>query len=150
MPQSLSQILIHIVFSTKSRDPVLRPDIRERLYPFLGGIARDCGSPMLDRSGVDDHVHLLCSLSRTISVAALVKEIKSRSSTWMKSCGPAYRDFHWQSGYGAFSIGKSQQDDLARYFAKQEKHHTERDFKSEYRALLKKYGIEYDERYVWD
>jgi putative transposase len=150
MPQSLSLILVHIVFSTKNREPMLQMEIRERLFSFLGGIDRDCGSPMVDRGGVADHVHLLCSQSRTITAAKLVEELKKRSSLWLKSMGPAYSHFHWQAGYGAFSIGRSQQEVLSRYFAGQEAHHAKRDFKAEFRGLLRKYGVPYDERYVWD
>jgi len=150
MPQSHSVILVHIVFSTKNRDPFLHKDMRERLYAFMGGIARDCGSPMLDRGGVEDHVHLLCSQSRTITIAKLVEELKTRSSKWVKTLSPSFEQFRWQAGYGAFSIGRSQQEDLGRYFARQEEHHAKTDFKTEYRGLLRKYGVDYDERYVWD
>lgn len=150
MPQSLSLILVHIVFSTKSREPIIQVGERDRLFSFLGGIARDCGAPMLDRGGVADHVHLLCSLGRTITVAKLVEQLKTRSSLWLKTLAPPYSRFQWQVGYGAFSIGRSQQSVLGRYFAKQEAHHAERDFKTEFRGLLKKYDVPYDERYVWD
>lgn len=150
MPQSLSVILVHLVFSTKNREPLLRPDVLPAMYPFLGGIARDCGCPMLDRGGTEDHVHLLCSLSRTITVAALVEKLKTRSSKWLKTKGTAYASFHWQNGYGVFSIGRSQQEALKRYIAGQAEHHKKVSFQDEFRLLLRKYGVEYDEHYVWD
>jgi len=150
MPQSLSVVLVHLVFSTKNREPLIHPDVQTELYAFLGGTARDCGCPMLDRGGTEDHIHLLCSLSRTITIANLVEELKTRSSKWLKTKGPAYAGFHWQSGYGVFSIGRSQEAVVKKYIAGQAEHHRKFSFQDEFRLLLRKYGVEYDERYVWD
>jgi putative transposase len=112
MPQSLSFVLVHLVFSTKNRFPFIRPEDESKIHAFMGGIARDCRSPAYTVGGADDHVHLLCNLSRTLTVAKLLEELKSRSSKWLKTLGASYRDFHWQSGYGAFSIGRSQENAL--------------------------------------
>jgi REP element-mobilizing transposase RayT len=150
MPQSLSLILVHVIFSTKDREPFIRPEMEADLHAFLGGIARDCGCTALAVGGTDDHVHLLCSLSRTMTVADLIEELKTRSSKWIKTKDRAYDHFHWQNGYGAFSIGRSQDQTVRRYIANQREHHRKTTFQDEFRAFLKKYGVEYDERYVWD
>jgi REP element-mobilizing transposase RayT len=150
MPQSLSLILVHLVFSTKKREPLILPEIEGELQAFMGGIARDCGCPALVIGGTADHRHLLCSLSRTMTVAALIEELKTRSSKWIKTKGREYTGFSWQAGYGAFSIGKSQVPIVQRYIAGQKEHHRRVSFQDEFRAFLKKYGVEYDERYVWD
>ena len=150
MPQSLSCILLHLVFSTKDREPVIRPDVLGDLHAFLGGIARDCDCPALTVGGTADHVHLLCSLSRTTSAAQLVEELKTRSSKWIKDKGGVLEIFHWQSGYGAFSVGRSQVDAVRSYIAGQADHHRKATFQEEYRAFLTKYDVPFDERYVWD
>lgn len=150
MPQSLSFVLVHLVFSTKNRDPFIRPEDEPRLYSYLGGIARDCRSPAYTVGGTEDHVHLLCNLSRTLTVANLLEELKSRSSKWVKTLAGSYNDFHWQHGYGAFSIGHSQENVLRAYIAAQKEHHRKRTFQDEFRELLDKYEVDYDERYVWD
>jgi putative transposase len=150
MPQSLSLILVHLVFSTKNREPLIRSEIEGELQAFLGGIARDCGCPALAIGGTEDHRHLLCSLSRTRTVASLVEDLKTRSSKWIKTKGPAYAGFSWQAGYGAFSIGKSQIGVVLRYIMNQKQHHRKLSFQDEFRALLRKYDVAYDERYIWD
>ncbi|MBM3334207.1 IS200/IS605 family transposase [Candidatus Sumerlaeota bacterium] len=150
MPQSLSVVLLHLVFSAKNRDPLIHPEIEADLHAFLGAIARDCGCVALAIGGTEDHVHLLCSLSRNICIADFVEELKTRSSKWIKTKGRAYSEFHWQSGYGVFSMGKSQEDALKRYIATQKEHHRRVSFQEEFRAILGKYGVEFDERYVWD
>lgn len=150
MPQSLSNILLHLIFSTKDRYPWLNGEIRERTHAFLAGAVRECGCEAYRVGGVADHVHLAIRLSRTLSVADLVKEIKIASSKWLKEQDPAFNGFHWQQGYGIFSVGMSQKDALLHYIAHQEDHHHTQTFQDEYRAFLTKYGIEHDERYVWD
>jgi REP element-mobilizing transposase RayT len=150
MPQSLSAVFIHLVFSTKNRTAAIHPDIESDLHAFLGGVARGRGCPALAIGGTDDHVHVLSSLSRTITVAALVEKLKTRSTRWIKQKVPRYREFQWQSGYGAFSIGKSQETALRRYIATQKQRHRKVTFQEELRAFLKKYGVAYDERHVWD
>ena len=151
MPQSLSKILVHTVFSTKDRRPLLRnDDIREEMHRYLGGILNhlDC-TPMIV-GGVEDHVHLLSVLSRTMEPAELVKELKRASSIWIKTKGGEYGEFAWQSGYGMFSIGFSQIGSVKEYIEGQDEHHKKVTFKDEFRSLLRRYEIEFDERYVWD
>ena len=151
MAQSLAKILLHAVFSTKDRRPFLKnPETRQELHKYLGGILtnRDC-QPLIV-GGVEDHVHLLFVMSRTGTVADVIKELKRASSVWMKSEFPDLADFSWQSGYGVFSIGASQVADARAYIATQEEHHRKVSFQEEFRKLLEKYGIDYDERYVWD
>lgn len=150
MPQSLSNILIHLIWSTNGRHPWLDPGIREKTHAFLAGTVRQCDCEAYRVGGVADHVHLAVRLSRTLSVADLVKEIKTASSKWVKTQDASLHDFAWQQGYGVFSVGMSQKETLLHYIDNQEEHHRTRTFQDEYRAFLTKYGIEYDERYVWD
>jgi putative transposase len=150
MPQSLSNILIHLIFSTKDRHPWLEPGIREKAHAFLAGVVRQCDCEAYRVGGVADHVHLAVRLSRTISIADLVKEIKIASNKWVKMQDVALNTFAWQQGYGVFSVGMSQKEALLHYIDTQEEHHRTRTFQDEYRDFIKKYGIEYDERYVWD
>jgi putative transposase len=151
MPQSLAQIYLHVVFSTKDRRPYLaEPIIRDELFPYLGGKANGLGCPSLRVGGFVDHVHLLCRFGRTISIADLVKELKRESSIWMKQRFPDVSDFGWQSGYGAFSISPSHLAKLQEYISNQEEHQREETFQAEFRRLLKLYNLEWDERYVWD
>ena|SRR6185436_18356267 len=148
MPQSLSSILIHLVFSTKNREPFIKPIVEKELRPYMAKIFLK--SPSLAIDGTADHVHILFSLSRVIKIADLVEEVKTESSKWIKTKGPEFKNFHWQNGYGAFSIGQSQVAILKRYIARQKVHHQRVTFQDEYRKFLKSYGIDYDERYVWD
>jgi REP-associated tyrosine transposase len=150
MPQSLSSVLIHLIFSTKNREPFITPSIESELHPYMAKIFRRLKSPSLAIDGTLDHVHILFSLSRVLNIAELVEEIKTDSSKWIKTKGSEFRNFHWQRGYGAFSIGQSQVAAVKRYIARQKIHHQRVTFQDEYRKFLKTYGIEYDERYVWD
>ncbi len=150
MPQSLSSILIHLVFSTKNREPFITPEIETELHPYMATIFRDHKSPSLIIDGTTDHVHVLFALSRTMTVADLIEEVKTGSSKWMKTKGREFRNFHWQRGYGAFSIGQSNVAELKRYIRNQKQHHRRVTFHDEYRKFLKRYEIGYDERYVWD
>lgn len=150
MPQSLSNILIHLIWSTKDRHPWLEPGTREKTHAFLAGAVRQCDCEAFRVGGVADHVHLAVRLSRTMSVADLVKEVKTASSKWMKEQDLDFAGFYWQQGYGSFSVGMSQKETLLHYIDTQEEHHRTRTFQSEYRDFLKKYGIDYNERYVWD
>ena len=150
MPQSLSFLLIHVVFSTKDRAPNLDSSIRPALYAYLATVARNTDCECYRVGGVADHVHLAIRLSRTITTAKLVEELKTSSSKWLKTQSPTLEAFAWQRGYGAFSVGASDLDALRQYIDNQEEHHRKRTFQDEYRAILTKYGIEYDERYVWD
>jgi len=151
MPQSLAQIYLHIVFSTKERRPFLQgTSIRDEMHNYLGGICNNVGCPILRVGGVADHVHLLCRFGRTITVADLVQELKRESSKWAKTKSDSLRDFHWQNGYGAFSISPGHVEPVRSYIANQEEHHRIVTFQDEFRRLLAKYGLECDERYVWD
>jgi REP element-mobilizing transposase RayT len=151
MPQSLVQIYVHLVFSTKDRRPFLRDKaFRERVHAYLAGICNNQDSPSIRVGGVEDHVHILCRLSKTLDVAALVREIKRDSSKWIKDQNPRLGDFHWQNGYGAFSISPSHVETLEEYIRNQEEHHRRESFQDEFRRLCAKYGLQIDERYVWD
>jgi putative transposase len=151
MPQSLANILVHTVFSTKDRHPYLHNSaLREELHRYLGGILLNLNCPPIMIGGTEDHVHLLCNLSRTCEPAAMVKELKRGSSLWLKTKGPDMTDFAWQNGYGIFSIGFSQIESAKKYIADQEEHHRTVSFQNELRDLLKRHAINFDERYVWD
>jgi putative transposase len=150
MPQSLSQVILHIVFSTKDRRPWLDPEIRPRMHAYTATVCRDCDCEAYRVGGVADHVHIAARLARTISQADLLEKIKKTSSAWIKHQGDQYSGFFWQAGYGSFSIGWSQLEDLLRYIDHQEEHHRTRTFQEEYRDLLRKYRVKFDEKYVWD
>jgi len=151
MPQSLAKILVHTVFSTKDRRPFLRDRVlRDELHRYLGGILGNLDCQPIIVGGVEDHVHLLSSLSRTHTAAEVVKEVKRSSSLWLKTKSADLADFAWQNGYGIFSIGFSQIGAVREYIAGQEEHHRSVSFQDEFRQLLKRYEIVSDERYVWD
>ncbi len=151
MPQSLARVVLHVVFSTKNRVPFLKdPELRARLHGYMAGVLQNIGCEPILIGGVEDHVHILCNLSRTVTIADLVEKAKTGPSKWMKEQAPAYRDFHWQGGYGAFSVSQSNVEQVRAYVATQEEHHREVSFQDEFRALCRKHGVEIDERYVWD
>jgi putative transposase len=151
MPQSFAQIYLHLVFSTKERRPFLQDAaIRDEAHRYLGGTCNNLGCPVLRVGGVADHVHVLCLLGRTISVADLVKELKRESSKWAKTKADALGEFYWQNGYGAFSVSPGHVELVRNYIVNQEEHHRQVTFQDEFRRLLTKYGVEWDERYVWD
>jgi putative transposase len=150
MPQSLSSVLVHLIYSTKNREQFITPAVQPELFAYMSTVFHACNSPALSIGGTADHVHSLFALGRTVTIAEVVEEVKKRSSKWVKTKGPAFKNFHWQTGYGAFSIGQSNALALKRYIRDQADHHRHRSFQDEYRTFLKKYGIEYDERYVWD
>jgi REP element-mobilizing transposase RayT len=150
MPQSLSFVLVHLIFSTKDRLPVLNIEIREELFAYLATVARNDGCECYRVGGISDHVHLALRLPRTRSVAEITEELKGASSKWLKTKSPKLSRFAWQRGYAAFSVGPADLDALVEYIANQEEHHRKRSFQDEFRAFLKRYGVEFDERYVWD
>ncbi|MBK1791672.1 IS200/IS605 family transposase [Persicirhabdus sediminis] len=150
MSQSLAKILVHIVFSTKNRAPVIDSNIRPQLYAAMAGIVNDHDSHALRVGGTADHVHLAVDLGRTIQLAELVKILKRSSNRWLRAKSGRFENFHWQAGYGAFSIARSQLDQLIHYIDQQEEHHRVRTFKEEYLDLLAKYKLEPDERYLWE
>jgi REP element-mobilizing transposase RayT len=152
MPQSLSAVYLHLVFSTKDRVPFLRDaTVRESLHAYLGSVSGRLDCPTLIVGGVEDHVHLLARHGRRIAQSDWVKEVKRVSSTWIKEeYGSKYADFAWQAGYAVFSVSISNIDEVRHYIANQEEHHRKGTFQDELRALLRKHNIEWDERYVWD
>jgi|ERR1051325_1782691 REP element-mobilizing transposase RayT len=151
MPQSLSAVYIHLVFSTKNRRPLLRDKAqRDALHAYLGGVSKTLDCPPLIVGGVEDHVHLLCRFGRTITQAEWVKEINRVSNLWLTKQGREYADFEWQGGYADFSASKSNLEEVKQYIAEQERHHKKMSFQDELRALLRKHEIEWDECYVWD
>ena len=151
MPQSLARVVLHVVFSTKKREPFLKDDdVRNRLHAYMAGVLQRIGCEPILVGGVEDHVHLLGNLSRTVTIAELVEEAKKSPSKWVKDQGPQYREFFWQSGYGAFSVSESNVEKVRAYIATQEEHHRKVSFQDEFRALCRKHGVEIDERYAWD
>jgi putative transposase len=151
MSQSLAKILVHTVFSTKERRPFLRDAaLRDEMHHYLGGILGNLDCQPIICGGVQDHAHLLFALSRTSAAADVVKEVKRSSSLWIKTKSSELADFAWQNGYGMFSIGFSQMETVRAYIKNQEEHHRTVSFQDEFRALLKRYQIQFNERYVWD
>ena len=150
MPQSLSFVLIHVIFSTKDRLPLLQPGVRPHLHAYLATVARNAGCEAHRVGGVADHVHLGIRLSRTVTIAHLVEELKTSSSKWLKTQSPDLGGFAWQRGYGCFSVGPAELDSLCAYIDGQEEHHRQRTFQDEFRMFLAKYKVEYNEAYVWD
>jgi len=150
MPQSLSKVILQIVFSTNNREPWLEPDARPRMHAYLATVCRDLGAELVRVGGVADHVHIVTTLPRTVSQAEFIEQMKKTSSKWIKALDARYRGFFWQRGYGAFSVSLSQLDTVLDYVKAQQQHHRTRTFQEEYRELLRKHGIDFDERYVWD
>jgi putative transposase len=150
MSQSLSNIILHIIFSTKNREPWLDQAIRSRMHAYLATLCRDLGGERTHVNGVADHVHIVTTLPRTLSLAQLIEKIKKASSKWIKPLDLRYRQFFWQRGYAAFSVSPSQLDSVLRYLQSQEEHHRTRTFQEEYRDFLSRHGVKFDERYVWD
>lgn len=150
MPQSLSFVLIHYIFSTKDRRPFITSETRASLHAYLATVVRKSGAECYRVGGTADHVHLAVRQSRTSDIASTVEEMKTASSKWYKTRSPELEDFAWQRGYAAFSVGPSDINKLCAYIDQQEERHTKLSFQDELRALLNKYGIEHDERYLWD
>lgn len=150
MPQSLVKLATHITFSTKHRQPFIDDAIEPSLHAYLGSVLHSVDCIPVKIGGYTDHVHILCLLSRKIALMDVMEEIKKRSSKWIKGEGELYQNFYWQEGYGAFSVNPTEMDKVIGYIDNQHEHHRKITFQDEFRAFLKKYGIEYDERYVWD
>jgi REP-associated tyrosine transposase len=151
MPQSLVRVVLHLVFSTKNRTPFLKDcELRARLHGYLAGSLQNVNCEPIIVNSVEDHVHILCNFSRTLTIANLIEETKKSSSMWMKQQGVKYCDFYWQAGYGAFSVSESNVEQVRAYIATQEEHHRTLSFQDEFRALCRKHGISIDEQYVWD
>ncbi len=150
MPQSLSLILVHLIFSTKDRFPCLSLSLRPNLHGYLATVVRNSKCEGYRVGGTGDHVHLAVRLSRTVSIAELVEEVKTSSSKWLKTQRAELGQFAWQRGYGAFSTSPDELQALVNYIDNQGEHHRTKTFQEEYLAILKKYGMQYDERYLWD
>ena len=150
MPQSLTNILVHLVFSTKKRQNYLDDEICGKLYPYIFGILKNNNCECIKIGGIANHVHILCALARTICISDLIEKIKSNTSKWLKKKDNSLTDFQWQKGYGAFSISPAHLQIVSNYIDHQHTHHQQTTFEDEIRILLKKYNIRYDERYLWD
>ncbi len=138
------------MFSTKHREPIISPPVETELHSYLGGVCKNLGCQPLIVGGYTDHIHILCMLSKKLALMKLLEEIKSNSSKWIKTKDNVYSNFYWQDGYGAFSVNPAEVDKVVAYIANQKEHHRKKTFQEEYRSILKKYTIEFDERYVWD
>ena len=150
MPQSFTCLHYHLVFSTKNRMPLLTPDVRPRLWEYLGGIVRGQRGIPVQIGGVEDHVHLLVTLRQEPALSAFVRELKAGSSRWVHDTFPNAGQFWWQAGYGAFTVSHSALEAVKAYILNQDEHHKTQSYQDEFRALLVKHGIEFDEQYLWD
>jgi len=150
MGQSLVKNYLHIVFSTKHRQPLINDAIEHELHAYLGGICKNLECHPIKVGGHVDHIHILCMLSKKIALMKLLEEVKSHSSKWIKTKGDEFANFYWQDGYGAFSVNPSEVEAVINYIANQKEHHSKKTFQDQYRVILKKYQVDYDERYVWD
>ena len=150
MAQTLVQLFVHVVFSTKNRAEIITPEIETELFAYVGGIAANNNSKLVAANGTANHIHLLILLSKTIGLSELVGDIKRNSSRWIKTKGDAYITFGWQDGFAAFSVGQTQVPMVKEYIANQKEKHGRQKFEDEMRMFYDKYAIEYDERYVWD
>ncbi len=150
MGQSLVQNYIHIVFSTKHRAELIFPPYEQELHAYIGGVCKELECPVLTVGGFTNHIHILCMLSKKIALMTLVQKVKANSSKWIKTKDKKLANFFWQDGYGAFSVNPSKVDVVVNYIKNQHEHHRKKDFKAEYRQILVKYNVEFDEKYVWD
>ncbi len=150
MAQTLVSLYVHIIFSTKHRADLILPAIENDLFAYLGGIANNNQAKLLAAGGTENHVHLLVSTSKNIALSELVGDLKRDSSKWIKTKGKEFENFHWQDGYGAFSVGYTQLEQVRKYIANQKAHHAQTNFEDEFRYFLDKYAVAYEERYVWD
>jgi putative transposase len=150
MPQSLANIYVHLIFSTKERFPFLSPEVRPDLHSYMSTVLANLNSPAVLINSVEDHVHILFNMGRTVTLAQVVEDVKKSSSKWIKTQGLSFSKFAWQAGYGGFSVSESNTPKVANYIQNQEEHHRVKTFQEEYREFLTKHKIQFDERYVWD
>ncbi|MFN0012852.1 MAG: IS200/IS605 family transposase [Phycisphaerales bacterium] len=150
MPGTYSQMLMHVVFSTKNRKRWITPQVAQRLYPYMGGIVRAEKGVLHDIGGVEDHVHMYLRWRPDAAVSALMRTVKARSSRWVHTTFPALGAFAWQEGFSVFTVSKSQEGAVKKYIALQQKHHAHEDFRSELLRLLRAHEIDYDEKHVFD
>ena len=149
MAQSLSKILVHIIFSTKERRSWLDEVIVDELYRYIAGILKQCNCEARQIGGTENHIHILCALSKNYALNKIIEMIKIGSSKWIKTKGGIYNDFYWQSGYGAFSISSTHENVVCNYIANQKEHHKQITFEEELEKILKKHHVTYDVRYIW-
>jgi len=150
MSQSLTQLYVHLVFSTKNRAHIILPEVQAELYSYMGGILNNIDCTPIQIGGITDHMHILSCLSKKITLINMVEEVKRSSSKWLKTKSPELAEFYWQNGYGAFTVGHTQIPIVVKYIQNQQQHHAKRSFQDEYRLFLRKYQIPFDEKYVWD
>jgi len=150
MAQTLVNVLVHVVFPTKERRHLIKPDMERDLYAYMAGTLKNLESPCLVVGATTNHLHLLIAQSKNLALSKVIGELKKSSSKWIKTKGPAHAHFKWQDGYGAFSIGQSNVAALKSYIAKQKEHHKAKSFEAEFLEILGKYQVPYDERYIWD
>ena len=150
MPQSLARLHIHLIFSTKNRQPVLHDAVRDSLHRYMATVLQNLDCPPVLINSVPDHVHILFELGRTVAVSNAVEQVKRTSSKWIKTQGTEFARFAWQAGYGAFAVSQSNVTVVRQYIAAQQKHHRKKSFQDEYRAFLQRHNVPFDENYVWD
>ena len=150
MPQSLSKVYVHIVFSTKDHYPFIQSAVENELFAYIGGIIKINGGILLKINSVSDHIHILSTLPKNISQSKFLEEIKRNNSRWIKTKGENYLKFAWQKGYGVFSVSNSKLNSVSNYIQNQKEKHKKISFKEEFIRFLKEYGIDYDEKYLWD
>ena len=149
MPQSCAAVFVHLVFSTKNREPWIRAPVESELHAYGTTVLKNAGCPALAMNGTADHVHVLFNLSRVKTLAEVVEELKTSTSKWIKTKARGLEEFYWQAGYGAFSVSASKLDDVKSYILNQEEHHRQRSFCDEFRQICVRHGVEIDEKYVW-
>ncbi len=150
MPQSLARLHVHLVFSTKNREPIITDSVRPSLHAYMATVLQNLNCHPVLINSVEDHIHLLFELARTVSVSQAVEDVKKSSSKWIKEQGPEFRTFAWQSGYGVFAVSESNVEIVRQYIANQREHHRKKTFQDEYRQFLERHRIPFDEKYVWD
>jgi len=150
MPQSLARLHVHLIFSTKHRAPLLRDTVRDSLHRYMAVVLQNLDCPPALINSVEDHVHILFELGRTVAISKAVEEVKKSSSKWLKTQGIGFADFAWQAGYGAFAVSESNVMAVRDYIAEQRAHHRKKSFQEEYRSFLKRHRVAFDERYVWE
>ena len=150
MPQSLARLHVHLIFSTKHRERLITDAVRASLHAYMSTVLQNLGCAPVLINSVEDHVHILFELARTVSVSQAVEDVKKSSSKWIKTQGADFVEFAWQAGYGAFAVSESKVPTVREYIARQQEHHRRKSFQEEYRAFLERHGVAFDERYVWD
>jgi REP element-mobilizing transposase RayT len=150
VPQSLAKVYLHLTFSTKARARVITAELQPELHAYMGGILRSIGCRPLEINTEPDHVHVLLDFGRTLTIARMVGELKKGSATWLRGNFPQHRNFHWQAGYGVFSVSRWDVEKITHYIRNQREHHKGFSFQDEFRRLCNQYGVKLDERYAWD